>query len=84
MSDTSKHAMTIPMVTSSFPDRVTADRAFADLHSRGYGDNDIHVIMSDDTRKRHFGDDVVIEKSNKALARVVGHDDVDVVVTIST
>ncbi len=67
MSDTSKDNTTMPMITSSFPDRATADRAFADLHSRGYSDKEIHVIMSDDTRKRHFGDDVMIEKGNKAL-----------------
>lgn len=46
-----------PIMTRSFPDRESAERAFNDLSSRGYRSDDIHVIMSDETRKRHFSKD---------------------------
>jgi hypothetical protein len=54
------------MVTSSFRDRDDAERAYRSLKERGYDDKDIHVLMSDDTRKRYFhkDDDGV---GNKAL-----------------
>ena len=69
------NAARIPMVTSSFMDRVTAEKAFADLQSLGYSDKEIHVMMSDDTRKRLFtkeevkGSAVVeVEHGHKTLA----------------
>jgi hypothetical protein len=46
-----------PLVTRSFRDRESAERAFNDLSSRGYTSDDIHVLMSDETRKRHFDND---------------------------
>ena len=45
------------LVTRSFPDRESAERAFNDISARGYKTDDIHVLMSDETRKRHFGKD---------------------------
>jgi hypothetical protein len=54
------------MVTGSFRDRESADRAYADLIERGYTDREIHVLMSDDTRKRLGGRDIKLEKGNKA------------------
>jgi hypothetical protein len=42
------------LVTGMFRDKDSAERAYSTLHSRGYNDNDIHLIMSDDTRKKHF------------------------------
>lgn len=65
----------IPMVTSSFKDRDSAERAFASLQTRGYTDKDIHVMMSDETRKKSFTNDeikdskmVVVEEGHKTLA----------------
>ena len=58
----------LAMITSSFQDRETAERAYADLRSRGYGDKDIHVLMSGDTRKHHFNGDVKLEHGNMALS----------------
>src|SRR6185295_7638989 len=55
-----------PIITRSFPDRESAERAFNDISARGYKSNDVHVIMSDDTRKRHFGDKDT-KLGNKAL-----------------
>ncbi|MBK4738873.1 YsnF/AvaK domain-containing protein [Noviherbaspirillum pedocola] len=50
-------AYSMPMITGIFPDRPSAERAWAELAARGYDEKDINVMMSDDTRKRHFGDD---------------------------
>jgi len=44
------------IVTGSFRDRETAESAYDSLVSRGYKPSEIHVIMSDETRKRHFKD----------------------------
>ncbi|WP_394346108.1 hypothetical protein [Hymenobacter fodinae] len=40
----------------TFRDRDSAERAYQSLSSRGYSKDDVNVLMSDDTRKRHFGD----------------------------
>jgi hypothetical protein len=42
------------MVTGLFPDRDTAERAYNDVSARGYGREDVNLVMSDETRKRHF------------------------------
>lgn len=44
------------MVTGLFRDRDSAERAYNTLHERGYSKDDVNLVMSDDTRKRHFGD----------------------------
>jgi len=43
------------MVTGLFNDRASAERAYESLHARGYGRDDVNLVMSDDTRKAHFG-----------------------------
>ncbi|UYZ65209.1 hypothetical protein OIS53_09810 [Hymenobacter weizhouensis] len=56
------------MMTSSFRDRESAERAYSTLSSRGYSKDDVNVLMSDDTRKRHFGDDTAhTELGDKAM-----------------
>jgi hypothetical protein len=45
------------MMTGMFRDRASAERAYSSLQSRGYSKDDVNLVMSDDTRKRHFGDD---------------------------
>ena len=40
-----------------FRDRSSAEKAYESLSARGYGKDDVNVLMSDDTRKTHFGDD---------------------------
>ncbi len=45
-----------------FSDRESAEKAYSSLHERGYSKDDVNVIMSDDTRKKHFSSD----KSGKA------------------
>ena len=43
-------------VSRVFRSREEADRAYDDLHGRGYSKDDINVMMSDDTRNRYFTD----------------------------
>lgn len=45
------------LVTGLFKDRESAERAYGSLSTRGYGKDDLNMIMSDDTRKKHFADD---------------------------
>jgi len=42
------------MVTGLFHDRDSAERAYSDISARGYGKDDVNLVMSDETRKRHF------------------------------
>jgi hypothetical protein len=41
------------MITGIFRDRDSAERAYNDISARGYGKDDVNLVMSDDTRKRH-------------------------------
>ena len=42
------------MVTGLFNDRASAERAYESVASRGYGEDDVNLVMSDETRKKHF------------------------------
>jgi hypothetical protein len=42
------------IVTNSFRDRESAERGYDAITARGYKSDDIHVLMTDDTRKRLF------------------------------
>jgi hypothetical protein len=56
------------MVTGLFRDRESAERAYGSLSSRGYSKDDVNLLMSDETRKRHFADyDRKSELGDKAL-----------------
>ena len=46
---------TKPLVTGLFRDRDSAERAYQSISDRGYGQDDVNLVMSDDTRQRHFG-----------------------------
>jgi hypothetical protein len=43
-----------PMMTGLFRDRESAERAYRSLSDRGYGKDDVNLLMSDDTRKKYF------------------------------
>jgi hypothetical protein len=43
-----------PIITRVFHDRESAERAYNAIAARGYKSDDIHVIMTDETRKRLF------------------------------
>ncbi len=58
-------------LTGLFPDRDSAERAYQGVVDRGYKSDDINLVMSDDTRKRHFSGDSTLggretELGNKA------------------
>jgi len=44
------------VLTGMFKDRESAERAYSSLESRGYSRNDVNLMMSDETRNRHFGE----------------------------
>jgi len=45
------------MLTGLFRDRESAERAYGSLTTRGYGKDDVNLMMSDDTRKKYFADE---------------------------
>jgi uncharacterized protein YjbJ (UPF0337 family) len=45
------------MVTGLFKDRDSAESAYRSLADRGYGKDDVNLLMSDKTRDTHFKDD---------------------------
>jgi hypothetical protein len=42
------------MVTGLFPDRESAEQAYGSVAGRGYRSDDVHLLMSDDTRQKYF------------------------------
>ena len=55
-------------VSGLFRDRESAEHAYRSLTERGYGTDDVNLVMSDDARKRHFGDEASdTELGSKAL-----------------
>ena len=55
-------------MSGMFRDRESAEKTYNSLHSRGYGKDDVNLLMSDETRKTHFGDDTAnTELGDKAM-----------------
>lgn len=67
-----KQTEKLPLVTAVFSDRDSAEWAYGTVTSRGYGTGDVNLVMSDSTRKAHFGNshvgnsEVKTELGNKA------------------
>ena len=56
------------MVTGLFRDRESAERAYGSVTTRGYSNDDVNLLMSDETRDKHFtADGKETELGNKAL-----------------
>lgn len=55
------------MLTGMFNDRESAERAYSSVRSRGYTDDDVNVLMSDQTRDSWFSDGDDSELGSKAL-----------------
>ena len=55
------------MVTGLFRDRESAERAYDSVTTRGYSEDDVNLLMSDETRKKHFAEGRETELGNKAL-----------------
>ena len=45
------------VMTGLFPDRDSAERAYQGVIDRGYTRDDVNLVMSDETRQRHFSSD---------------------------
>jgi hypothetical protein len=56
-----------PLLTGMFSDRESAERAYGTLNERGYTKDDVNLIMSDDTRKKHFAHTEKTELGTKAM-----------------
>ena len=57
-----------PLITGSFSDPDAADRAYSSFRERGYTDDDLHVMMSEDTKEAyHSRPDAAIDEGSKAL-----------------
>ena len=54
------------MVTGLFRDRDSAENAYRSLGERGYGKDDVNLLMSEETRKTHFKDEET-DLGSKAL-----------------
>jgi hypothetical protein len=44
------------ILSGMFTDKDSSERAYRSLRDRGYGDDDINVMMSDETRDKYWGD----------------------------
>ncbi|HEX8368427.1 MAG TPA: hypothetical protein VF604_07785 [Pyrinomonadaceae bacterium] len=56
------------LVSGLFNDRESTERAYSSLESRGYSKDDVNLMMSDETRNRHFGEGTPdTELGSKAL-----------------
>jgi hypothetical protein len=56
-----------PMLTGLFRDRESTEGAYKSLRDRGYSDDDINVLMSDETRNKYYNDGDSALDDNKAL-----------------
>jgi hypothetical protein len=58
------------IITGLFRDRDSAERAYGTLANRGYGRDDLSLLMSEETRKQQFGnaDSARTELGTKAAA----------------
>lgn len=54
------------MLTGMFADRESTEKAYNALQERGYSNDDISMVMSDKTRKKHFDDKGETEIGTKA------------------
>ena len=56
------------LATRLFTDRTSAEQEYEALVARGYSARDVNVVMTEEGRKRHFGDGALkTELGNKAL-----------------
>jgi hypothetical protein len=59
----------LKVVLGLFPDRESAEKAYLEVAARGYGKDDVDLVMSDETRNLHFTGTTAgkeIELGNKA------------------
>src|ERR1035437_4508154 len=54
------------ILTGLFSDKESSESAYKSLRDRGYSDDDINVIMSDETRKKYYANDDKSQLGSKA------------------
>ena len=54
------------IMTGMFTDKESSESAYRSLRERGYSDDEINVIMSDETRKKYYAHDPNSELGSKA------------------
>jgi len=54
------------MLTGMFSDRQSTEKAYNGLREKGYSDDEINLIMSDDTRKKYYAEGKETEIGTKA------------------
>ena len=54
------------IMTGMFTDKESSENAYRSLRDRGYSDDDINVVMSDETRKKYYDNDSDSELGTKA------------------
>lgn len=52
------------LITGMFANHEEAERAYTCLLEKGYSKEEISLVMSDDTRKRYFPSDVVVQDAS--------------------
>ena len=57
MADTTATTSKSRLVTGTFRDRASAERAYESVTGRGYSHDDVNLLMSDQTRDKHFSAD---------------------------
>jgi len=61
------------MLTGMFTDKDSSEGAYKSLKDRGYTDDEINVMMSDDTRKKYYGDGKVETELGSKAAEGTGY-----------
>lgn len=61
------------LLTGLFTDKESTEGAYRSLRERGYSDDEINVVMSDETRKRYYGDGSVETEVGTKAAEGMGY-----------
>lgn len=71
-ADASKMKSDRTMLTGMFSNRENAEKAYNALHEKGYTKDDINLIMSDETRKKHFSNELEDSELKTKVAEGAG------------
>jgi hypothetical protein len=61
------------ILTGLFTDKESSESAYKSLRDRGYNDDEINVAMSDETRKKYYGDGAVQTELGTKAADGMGY-----------
>ena len=66
MATTTRTQQEPGLITGLFTDKDSTERAYDSLRARGYSDDEIDVIMSEETRNKYWANDPDSDLGNKA------------------